>query len=280
MISIQTMVNIRIIFTLVLVFTLMASSLILIPPAASSDIPTPSVPQFTVKLVDCSYDVPQTTSVDPYNGKTITHPGYHVDNLTLQIQIKNPLYTPITLDGAKDPLMYYYNIRTKGHFEEQWYEIFSAGGNGYLKRCDGAQTIYTTQVECDPYGFKLGGTQYPPDAQFDYQVQALIGVIVDNGPFTDNPFSEEFVGESSGWSSTQTFSASQYTSAPTPLPSQPITDSSTPLWVPVPTPTPPQADTLYSFNWSSAETFLVILFVVIAGLLILVVVCLRKRAPQ
>jgi hypothetical protein len=37
----------------------------------------PSVPEFTVKLVDNSYDVPPTQTTDPYTG-TKTIPGYHV----------------------------------------------------------------------------------------------------------------------------------------------------------------------------------------------------------
>ena len=36
-------------------------------------IPKPSVPEFTVALVDTSYDVPTTYSTDPYTGKQLTH---------------------------------------------------------------------------------------------------------------------------------------------------------------------------------------------------------------
>jgi hypothetical protein len=34
-------------------------------------VPKPSVPEFTVKYADYSYDVPAATSMDPFTGKTV-----------------------------------------------------------------------------------------------------------------------------------------------------------------------------------------------------------------
>jgi len=57
----------------------------------------PSVPQFTVKFVDNSYDVPPstTTTVNPYTGEknTITTPGYHVTNRTIEVKVPNQSFT-------------------------------------------------------------------------------------------------------------------------------------------------------------------------------------------
>ena len=49
----------------------------------------PSVPEFTVKLVAHPYDVPTTYSTDPYTGETITHAGYHMENKSIEVSIKN-----------------------------------------------------------------------------------------------------------------------------------------------------------------------------------------------
>lgn len=61
-------------------------------PTEPASIPTPSVPEFTLKYVDNSYDVPSstTTTTDPYTGEqTITtEPGYHVANETIEVTIK------------------------------------------------------------------------------------------------------------------------------------------------------------------------------------------------
>jgi hypothetical protein len=93
---------------------------------ASEAIPKPSVPQFTVEFVDKSYDVPPTTesTTDPYTNKTTTTtiPGYHTDNPTIKVTIKNQPF-PSTLNGNATNL--YYNVRIKGHFGEDWNEQYS-----------------------------------------------------------------------------------------------------------------------------------------------------------
>jgi len=57
---------------------------------------TPAVPEFTVELVDSSYDVPTTYSTDPYTGKQVTHEGYHVAKRTIEVRIKNQPFKPYT----------------------------------------------------------------------------------------------------------------------------------------------------------------------------------------
>ena len=64
---------------LILIITLSTGSLI-IKPASAQSIPKPSVPEFSLKYVDNSYNVAPTTTIDPYTGKTTTIQGYHVDN--------------------------------------------------------------------------------------------------------------------------------------------------------------------------------------------------------
>ncbi|MDR2707214.1 MAG: hypothetical protein LBB87_00480 [Nitrososphaerota archaeon] len=84
----------------------------------------PSVPQFTVKLVDDSYDVPPstTTVTDPYTGKEsiVNDPGYHISDRTIECSIKNQPFTLYEKENAYTPPALYYKIQFKGHFEEKW----------------------------------------------------------------------------------------------------------------------------------------------------------------
>ena len=59
------------------------------PTSSPISLPTPSVPEFTVKFVDFSYYVPTTTSIDPYTGQNITNQGYYVENRTIELSINN-----------------------------------------------------------------------------------------------------------------------------------------------------------------------------------------------
>jgi hypothetical protein len=86
----------RKILTLILVAVLAASSLAIVGNVAGAS--KPSVPEFTLKFIDTSYDVPSTTTTttDPYTGKqtVTTHDGYHVQNGTIDVKIKNQPFTP------------------------------------------------------------------------------------------------------------------------------------------------------------------------------------------
>ena len=80
---------------------------------AAAQVSKPPVPEFTLKYVDTSYDVPQTSSIDPYTRNETIKAGYHV-NKSLELTIKNqPAYD------------LFYNVRYKGHFEDNWTEVFS-----------------------------------------------------------------------------------------------------------------------------------------------------------
>ena len=81
--------------TLLLIGVLVLSSLVMVETAFAQSIPTPSVPEFTVKYVDNSYDVPPTYGTDQYTGQTIIiQDGYHVDNRSIQFIIKNQPFAP------------------------------------------------------------------------------------------------------------------------------------------------------------------------------------------
>jgi len=167
---------------------------------AETSIPKPNVPEFTVKLVDRSYDVPPstTTTIDPYTGKeTVTNqPGRRVENKTIEVAIKNQPFSSRLM----------YNIRIKGHFEQGWRELYCPS-DGYLWQSDSQYTVISLPAN------------YPVDAKIDFQVEALNGYISreydgsNAGPFS---FPWTFTGENSGWSNTQTITIDDDSSGTTP----------------------------------------------------------------
>jgi hypothetical protein len=201
---------------------------------ASSDIsgiPKLSVPEFTLKFVDHSYDIPPTYGIDQYTGETIvTKAGEHIDNRTIEIAIKNQPFTPFTdsLSGREVDL--FYNIRYKGMFTENWTEMYGGKGKMVMYYQDDtiAQKGYPTQAYGSQYTtilFPL--SNIPNNVQIQFQVQALEGYT--NRTVTDSRIlfsivDYDFIGQESDWSSTQTIT---------------IGESQTPTPSPETTPTPP-----------------------------------------
>jgi hypothetical protein len=94
-----------------------------------ASITKPSVPQFTVKLVDSSYDIPTTYLIDPYTGANVTHPSHRVDNKTIELTIKNQPFVPYLVQEGNSnwTTSFYYNVRVKGHYKDDWITLYSAG---------------------------------------------------------------------------------------------------------------------------------------------------------
>jgi len=141
-----------------------------------------SVPEFTVKLVDNSYDVPPTQTTDPYTGTT-TIPSYHVEKIEIEINIKNQNY----------PSKIEYQVRTKGHYEQEW-NIRTT----LIEQSKGQYTVITLR------------TEYLPDgAEIDIQVEARSGTYHEerdpaSAGLPGGGKIQVFDGEKSGWSKTQT----------------------------------------------------------------------------
>jgi len=168
-------------YTIKILFAiLMLTSLSMILPTSTAQ-SKPSVPEFTVKIVDKSYNEPSTQSTDPYTGKTTTHPGYRVENKVIEITIKN----------QKPAVMY--SIRTKGHFEEwtQSPNINGLYGATYYSDADEYTVIEFSSIE-----------RYSDGAQIDFQVIALLGSFEED--FSYGLRGSVFYGEKSEWSKTQT----------------------------------------------------------------------------
>jgi hypothetical protein len=235
--------------TLLLIAILTVSSLLMViaAPASAS---TPSVPEFTVKFVDHSYVVPTSTSIDPYTGQQIVHPNYTVENKTIDIIIKNqPFAPPNNLTNL------YYNVRVKGHFGENWTELYSISNNTPQNTLP-MQSASENTVISTPQDYPAGG-------QVDFQVEAVIA--------TAHPLYGTNFGywsyETSGWSNTQTITIGE-----SQTPTSPET-TPTPDQTPTPTPSqePPQTEQIEPIVGAA-----IVVAVIIAVLGLLIYLIKRK----
>ena len=201
-------------FSLALIVLLAVSTLLMVKPTFAQSIPKPSVPEFTIEVISSPYDVPPktTTITNPYTNQTTTTttPGYHVENKTTVVKIKNQLFTPYTIqqNGANWTINLFYNIHLKGHFSPDWgnYRLNNGSGDGNLVQNYAAQ--YTV-VPIDDY--------LPTTGQIDVQVQALAGYQqgIDTVPGVPG---EQWIitGSASDWSNTQTFTVEENSPSPSP----------------------------------------------------------------
>jgi hypothetical protein len=296
-----------------LLIILIAYSILTIQYANAQSIPKPSIPEFKIKYVDNSYDEPSTYGIDPYTGKNVlTKEGYHVQNKSVELIIKNQPYNSYRNENGS-LVWLYYNIAIKGHFE-QWTtqnwesqainsKTYDSYPTGYLPSSESEFTVKTYGLEGDNgtdtaykyrtptyntpfyyghYSYTLGNIS--AGGQVDFRVQAIIGYstrinTTSSGPPIGLEPGESyhyyiFTGQTSDWSNTQTISIP----ADTPLNSSPTptsSSSSTPNVTATPTST---------VNNGSSESFLLITttaaLVVIAALLTVIIFLLffmRKR---
>jgi hypothetical protein len=192
---------------LILIMAISSLSLLIVKPANAQTISTPSVPEFTVKFVDASYNVAPSSSINPYTGQNVTVEGYHVENRTIELIIKNQPLTSYRQNG--EDVSFYYNVREKGHYEENWTAIYTVD-NYFTAPSNTTDTTLTYSL--DPNAPPWLDNNLPSGGQLDFQVEALIGHIGRTVGFA----SWYFNGQESGWSNTQTITIPASSSSPTP----------------------------------------------------------------
>ena len=234
---------------------------------AETSIPKPTVPEFTVSLVDSSYDVPTTYSTNPYTGEKVTHSGYRAELRTIEIKIKNQPFTPFVVEEATAnwTVGLQYVIRWKGYFEQDWHEIYyddpMDGFTGFSANLESEYSVISFEGEySSTEGLRLYYqgliATFPPDAKVDFQVKARIGYVSRYPvPVTTGWI---FIGEESGWSNTQTITIGANAAKPSENPTTPDQSSNQ---------TTPQTE-LYGI--------IAILGAIIATLLIVIVAMRRK----
>jgi hypothetical protein len=117
-------------FALILVLIMAISSLsVLMIRPASAQTPKPSVPKFTLKVLENPYDVAPTTTINPNTGKTEQQAGYYVDNISVQVTIENPFSQSSFIQPEFPSQTYdlWYNISAKNHYGNYWMTYPNAG---------------------------------------------------------------------------------------------------------------------------------------------------------
>lgn len=219
-------------------------ALLIAKPAAAQSVPTPSVPQITLRFVDAPYIV---TSTNYSTGQTETR---QVSNRYVEVIVKNQPF-----DYANSSYHVYYNVRFKPNFDTSgwWMQegIMNASSsppdkNGvqsyasYLpgmtvKQSSGEQTTLTFALLDAAGGYDVGyyengqegcGQFFPSDGKVDFQVRALVVhdsqlwahfLDIYSAPYKSEGFvSAVAYDSSSDWSTTQTLDLALY---PTPEPS-------------------------------------------------------------
>lgn len=256
---------------LLAVLILALSSLLILPISATY--PTPSVPEFSLKFVDASYDVPTTHSIDPYTGKDVTNQGYHVSIVNLVMFIENqPLAFDPQYSGG-----FLYNIQVKGHYVENWTQLFLNDDIPIASYNSSETSVIVGTLQSDGLALRGRSTVIPNGGQEDFRVEAMIG-----GYFKAGFGHTEFSGSTSDWSSIQTITVGDGSPiallSPTAIPPT-NTASSNPTITLDPTVTPSQSNSDGSarFDLNSLEIAIVFLLVIIAVLLVFVVFYLRRR---
>jgi hypothetical protein len=197
-----------------------------------SDIPTPSVPEFTFEYVDNSYDVPPTTTttINPYNNQTttITVPGYHVKNMTIDLTIRNQLI-PLSIEGNKSYLLFY--VRLKGHYGDNWIYPYTAI-NSYPLQSNSDYTVIsfpTSYKTTTIYGENIEYLQ--AGDQIDFQIKAILAYGYNFSLSATYPvYSYDYVSvAASDWSKTQTITIEEnQTPSPETIPTSSPAPTSSP----------------------------------------------------
>ncbi|MCL2643454.1 MAG: hypothetical protein FWD52_08120 [Candidatus Bathyarchaeota archaeon] len=208
---------------LLLITCLLASSLIVFTdtPASAQAGYKPSMPEFSVKLVDNSYDVPSssTTVTDPFTGQetTTTNPGRHVVDRTIEVTIKNQPFTPYTdADGYEHYL--HYSVDFKGHFEDEQSWRFLIG----VAPSDSQYTTITLsryQIWYMDNYYQVRLNSLPAGSQLDFRVKAEVGYsksVWDPDHLMSYMWTEYVLDAESGWSGVQTITIPDETASSPP----------------------------------------------------------------
>jgi len=182
-------------------------------------IPKPSVPEFTVRYIDYSHDVPPTYGIDQYTGKTvITKEGYHVNNRTVEFTIKNQAFTSY-IDVSGNNIELYYNFRFKGYYGNEWsYYPFKPDGYSTIPygmlTGDLSPKLFPSNTDYTSISINIdillsissgytGSFTFPSGGKIEFQTQALAGHVDYEASGLIAGSYHTFRGETSNWSETQ-----------------------------------------------------------------------------
>ena len=173
-------------------------------PTGLDSIPTPSIPEFTLGFVNKSHYSSPVYEVSPYTGEkdVLVEPGHYEDERYVEVNITNQQVS-LTSTRLENYTNLYYKIRVKGHYEDEWVEAphLMPSHYRYHNASDYAYTVILVEISA-----QNSLRNVPSGGEIDVQVEALIGQVIKTKImiYGEESYSYKFVGEESGWSSTQT----------------------------------------------------------------------------
>ncbi len=262
-------------FFILLIGFLVVTSIIIVKPTLAQSIPKPSVPEFTLALVSHPYDVAPTTTIDPYTGKSIiTQSGYHVENQSIDITIKNQPFTLFSVNGSE--VDFWYQVQFKGHYSTDWQIYYiplpnSIESTTNIPQSNGDYTIISVPTNNDQVN-SGSMTDFTQGGQVDIQVKALVGsfILIPHGlVYYDYT---EFVGEESEWSNTQTITITDNYASTTANPTTPYLPTLAPF-------INSNGSTQITIQISSTNLLLLvgIISVVVLAMVLIIVLSIRHR---
>jgi hypothetical protein len=185
-------------FTVILITAMAISSLSLMIKAtcAQVGVTNPAIPGFQAVVQTYLHYIPPTYGVDPSTGKAImTKAGYTEVEKWVDVNIGGQPFVPYK-NSAGQHITLTYEVTWKGNHDTSWQTTpqgiyFGDAGDYQSTGCLISLGFKGINGGAEGYMQLLDST----DTQIDFQVQALIGYYNSN---------DIFVGQSSGWSNTQT----------------------------------------------------------------------------
>lgn len=227
-----------------------------------------SIPEFTIKYLDGSYDVPTSTSTDPFTEQSITNPGQHIQNQSLQVTIKNP---------TAEPSGYlYYEVRMKGYYSSEWRNISHVEAD-----YDSESTILLYALEGNNASSRFGADLKLSSTWgiADFQVQAQIWVNEQSNDLFGTWIMVPWV--STAWSDTQRVRFDNGSYSISTLPDEtatfPSISPSTVPTLPPTTPAPTQSGANSDVFQLPLLEFAFILLGIVVVLLVAVVALLSRK---
>jgi hypothetical protein len=220
---------------LLLIIIMILSSIIVVGTStASGPLPKPSIPEFTLKYVDRSYEAPSATisTFNQYNNQTTTTtvPGYQVQNLTIDLTIKNQ-HIPPTIDGNKSYLLFW--VRLRGHYSngDDWIYPFRDAIDAYPRQSNSDYTVISLPTSYN-YGANTESLQsLQLGDKIDFQVRAILAYGFNYSLNAFLPiYSYDYKSvATSDWSNTQTLTISENASLQNKITASPTLSNTTAL---------------------------------------------------
>jgi hypothetical protein len=181
----------------------------------------PAVPEFTLKFVKHTFDVPTTSSVDPFTGENKIITGNHWEWTTLDVVITNQKFNGIANSSYLSYSGVMFRVRFRGHYSQEWTNLsasyFDESPAYILQNSKASYTVFSLMISpfdlsyIDTFRWNAtlpskdypdAGIKVPSSGEADFQVEALFGTASKNKTI---PFSGwTFKGVESGWSATRT----------------------------------------------------------------------------